>query len=182
MNIILIGGRGSAKTGIAKYLKKKINWPIISLDKEIKRLTNRTIPNIIKKDGWRYFRNLEYQICLNLLNINHHIIDTGGGIVVDLDQNDNEIYSNRKMSILKSIGIIFWLDIPLNLQKEIIKGDKNRPSLTNQAKIEDEIAEIMKRRKPFYNKAANYIIYRSKNNISQNIRNIIKISKKEQII
>src|SRR2546422_4262579 len=63
MNIVLVGYRGTGKTSVAKILAERLKWPLISTDAEIVKKAGLSVPEIIQKRGWDYFRDVETQIC-----------------------------------------------------------------------------------------------------------------------
>ena len=60
-------------------------------------------PDIVDTRGWAWFRDLEYDVCVKAARLAREdasgwtLIDAGGGVVVDLDENGNETYSQRKV-------------------------------------------------------------------------------------
>ena len=62
-----------------------------------------SIPDIVDTRGWAWFRDLEYDVCVKAARLAREdasgwtLIDAGGGVVVDLDENGNETYSQRKV-------------------------------------------------------------------------------------
>lgn len=158
MNIILIGGRGIGKTTISTILSKKLNKKRISTDAEIQQTTHQTIPEIIKNQGWHAFRDIEYEICKNIGNLNDVIVDTGGGVIIDLDANGNEIWSERKIQSLKKNGTTVLLTCSIDTQVSNILESEHRPSLDGKQSAAEEIEAVMNRRNPWYEKAADYVV------------------------
>ncbi len=174
MNIVLIGGRGVGKSGISRRLLIRLKRPIFHLDELIVYEENAlSIPEIVEKHGWAYFRDVEYKVAAKAARMKDVIIDCGGGVVVDLDENGNEIFSERKVNALKATGKIFFLNNEISTLEKRIAGDENRPNLSSVAGFR----EIMERRIPFYRKAADYEL--NLQNMSRNraAKKIIKIMK-----
>jgi shikimate kinase len=68
----------------------------------IARKAGTSIPEIVQGKGWVYFRELEFQVCREVAGQavcdgEWLLIDAGGGVVVDLDEEGNEMYSTRKV-------------------------------------------------------------------------------------
>ncbi len=157
MNIVLIGMRGAGKSKISRRLCVKTKRDVLSTDLLIQYDNDgKSIPQIIEEnDGdWRVFRDMEYTIVEKICALDENIIDCGGGIIVDVDDDGNEIFSQRKVDKLRTNGRIIWLkgDIPRLAAK--VKGDAKRPSLSETKSAED----IMYRRLPFYEMAADIVI------------------------
>ncbi len=146
-NIVLIGYRATGKTSVAEYLSLKTKMPVICLDKEIEKQANLSIPEIVEKHGWDEFRKIESLIVEKASKLKEHIIDTGGGVIL----NEKNIIN------LKKNGLIFWLKTDLEIIIERLKKDNPRPSLTKKSFLE-EVPEVLKERTPIYKRSADYII------------------------
>ncbi len=148
------------------------------MDKLIKLNEQKSITDIIKLNGWRYFRELEYKTLKRILLDDNMVVSTGGGIIIDLDQNNNEIFSERKYSLVKRNCITVFLKISLDLQIKRIRNSKDRPSLVGDKNPEDEIKKIMQRRTPFYRRFSDVIVNITSNHTIYNINKIINIINK----
>ncbi|WP_417820124.1 shikimate kinase [Terasakiella sp.] len=157
MNIVLIGMRGAGKSKISRRLSVLTKRDVLSSDLLIQYdHDGKSIPEIIEEcnGDWRQFRDMEYTTLQKITALDSNIIDCGGGIIVDIDEDGHEIFSERKINLLRANGRIIWLkgDIPRLAAK--VKGDATRPSLSQTKSAED----VMYRRLPFYEKAADIII------------------------
>jgi len=146
MNIVLIGFRGTGKTTVGKILSKKIGWKFISSDDEIENRFGK-ISNIVRDNGWEYFRRLEEDVIENIAKEDKTIIATGGGAVINKKNVEN----------LKKNGKFFLLTADKELIINRIKNS-DRPSLTNSTSIDDEVEKILNERMPVYLSIADYII------------------------
>ena len=179
MNIVLIGGRGAGKTGISSQLFNFLKLPIFQLDSLIVYEENGlSIPEIVEKHGWHYFRDVEYRVVYKASKMKNVIIDCGGGVVVDIDENGNEFFSERKVNALKSTGKIFFLNNDIEILEKRITGDNNRPDLSKILSFR----EIIERRIPFYQKAADYEIYLKNISCKKAAKKIIKISNYSDLV
>ena len=57
-NLVLIGMMGSGKSSIGKILSKKLEFEFIDTDNKIEQIEKKTISEIFKKKGEKYFRNI----------------------------------------------------------------------------------------------------------------------------
>ncbi|MET0104534.1 MAG: shikimate kinase [Sedimenticola sp.] len=157
MNIVLIGMRGAGKSNISRRLSVMTKWPVLSTDLLIEYENGgRTIPEIIADSSgdWRSFREMEFEVVRKISRLDNTIIDCGGGIVVDLDENGDEIFSERKIELLRQNGTIVWLKGDIARLAAKVQGDPNRPALDAVRSAE----ELMHRRLPFYEQAADLIM------------------------
>ena len=63
-NLVLVGMMGSGKSSIGKILSKKLQFEFIDTDNKIEKIEKKTISEIFKLNGERYFRNIEESISL----------------------------------------------------------------------------------------------------------------------
>ncbi len=148
MNIVLIGMRGAGKTTVGRLLAKKLGKELIETDMLIAQQANMSIPDIVKKHGWSYFRKLEADTIKTVSQKDNCIIATGGGTVA------------RKESVdaLKKNGKLFYLEAPVEVLAKRIGDDKNRPSLTGKISRLEDMKEVLKKRAVLYQEAADTII------------------------
>ncbi|MES9843314.1 MAG: shikimate kinase [Candidatus Sedimenticola sp. PURPLELP] len=157
MNIVLIGMRGAGKSNISRRLSVMTKWPVLSTDLLIEYENGgRTIPEIVADSGgdWRGFREMEFDVVSKISRLDNVIVDCGGGVIVDLDENGNEIFSRRKIELLRQNGTIVWLKGDIARLAAKVQGDPGRPALDAVRSAE----ELMQRRLPFYEQAADLIM------------------------
>ena len=167
MNIVLIGYRGTGKSSVARMLSKELNFPVFNMDEEITKKAGMSIPQIVEKFGWDKFRDLESEIAEQVSNLDNHIIDTGGGVILR-DKNVENLRKNSK---------VFWLKADITTIVKRIKHGRHRPSLTEGKSFVDEIEEVLTQRKEKYEKAADYIIDTSELSSSDVTEEIVKLMK-----
>src|SRR5207244_12481636 len=98
MNIVLVGYRGAGKSSVATILAQRLSWLLISTDAEIVKKAGLSVPEIIQKRGWDYFRDVESKICQRAGKKDRTIIDTGGGVV----------HRNANVGALRGRGRGLW--------------------------------------------------------------------------
>ena len=147
-NIVLIGMRGSGKTTVAKLLSRKLNKEYIELDELIVEKVGMSIPKIVKKFGWDYFRHQESDIAEKVSSYNDKIISTGGGIVS----------KSKNIETLKKNGILILLSGSVEVLFDRIGDDSNRPALTLSKTRKEEMSKLLKQRKNLYEEVADKII------------------------
>lgn len=162
-NIFLIGYRTTGKTSVSKVLSESLGRTVVSIDAEIEKMHGR-IFDLVKRDGWERFREIESEILNSVSKKDGLIIDCGGGII--------EKGKNRK--ILKK-GIVFWLDAPIEVIEERIKKSdpKTRPPINGDNSI-SEVRTVYSRRLLLYENASDFKIdaTRSIRKIAEEIRSL----------
>ncbi len=169
-NIVLIGMRGSGKTTVAKLLAKKLNKQYIELDDMVVKKVGLTIPEMIKKNGWNFFREKESEIAQEASLQSGKVISTGGGVVTKPENID----------ALKKNGVFFFLNTSLEKLTKRIGNDSNRPFLTNAKTRQEEIVKLLAERETLYKRAADKIIDTDKLNPSE-VVDMIASKLKEEI-
>ena len=144
-SIILIGLSGSGKSTVAKELAALMSWEHIDSDQEVKSQTGNDPAMIIKNDGENAFRDIEQNIILNL-QLSQSVISIGGGA----------FQSEKIRQHLSSLGLIIFLDAPINTLIERILNDKSqiRPLLgDNKYDIQSGFIDMNKQRRSNFIKA-----------------------------
>ncbi|MBT4539942.1 shikimate dehydrogenase [Candidatus Woesearchaeota archaeon] len=149
-NIVLIGYRATGKSSVARELSIKLNIPMISTDETIVKQIG-SIAEFVKELGWKSFRDVEFDVIKNISVINNKgkacIVDCGGGVV----ENKDNIKHLRKNSI------IFLLDASPEIIIDRLGLNGSRPTLTGLG-TKKEVQEVLSRRQPLYEEAADFII------------------------
>jgi len=104
-NIILIGMAGSGKSTVGKLLAEALKRPFIDTDSLIERAKDLPLQDILNQygnEGNEYFLELENDV-ITKITTHNSVIATGGSV----------IYSKNAMEHLKSIGTVFFLNVPL---------------------------------------------------------------------
>lgn len=144
-NIVLIGLTGCGKTALGKRLSRMLNMPFIDMDSYIEEHYG-AIKDLFEK-GEEYFRDIESKVAKEVAQRKGTIISTGGGVVL----------RESNMEALKSTGIVFYLDRPI---EEIIStiDTSNRPLLKDGKEV---IYRLKKEREHLYIRYCDYRIYSS---------------------
>ncbi|OIO33491.1 MAG: hypothetical protein AUJ70_03170 [Candidatus Omnitrophica bacterium CG1_02_40_15] len=141
-NIILVGFMGTGKSVVGKELAKKLNRDFVELDDMIETREKMPIKDIFEKKGEPYFRLAEKEVVKKASSRKNIVISAGGGAIVD-EENFRE---------LKNSGIIICLKASPETILKRTKGLKTRP-LLNVQDPKKQIEELLKKRKPYYDKA-----------------------------
>lgn len=145
-NLVLIGYRGTGKSSVAEGIAMRLSWSKVSTDELICARTGRSIPEIVAAQGWEGFRDIESAVVHEVACRERQVIDTGGGVVL----------RKENMDALRLKGVFVWLKASVETIGKRIGGDPGRPPLIAGKGIVDEIAEVLRKRTPLYESAADY--------------------------
>lgn len=147
-NIILTGMRGTGKSTLGKLLAEKMRWEFIDTDELIERQQNLKISEIIQKNGWKYFRNLEKKTAHLLSKKKRVVISTGGGFFLH----------SMNTKLMRKIGTVILLESDKKIIAKRISNDTNRPKLSNEKHLLNELKKVWKLRKNMYYNASDIFI------------------------
>lgn len=148
-SIFIIGMRGAGKTTAGKWAAKSLGWDLIDLDTELEVREGKTIPEIVRGDGWEAFRKIEIEVLRDLINTktHKHIIACGGGIV--------ELPEARKLLVdfHEKKGHVLLQERNISHIMDFLQIDKTRP-----AYVEDMMG-VWERRRPWFEECSNLCYY-----------------------
>ena len=169
-NIALIGFMGTGKTVVGKALAEKLNKEFVETDALIEQKAGKSIPEIFQQDGEMAFRELEIEVIKKVAQGQNLVIACGGGIVL------NKINIDR----LRQEAIIVYLTASPKVILRRTSGDGEERPLLNVADKAAEIRELLRFRKPFYERAADIKINTSRLNIASVAEQIISKLKENE--
>ena len=142
INICLIGLMGAGKSVIGKLLAKELRMRHYDSDKLIEIKLNKSINQIFSDHDESYFRNIEEDIILSLLDKKNCVISLGGG----------SILSNltREAIFINSFSI--YLNVDIEILYERLKKSKKRPLIINK-NIKEKLIHLTQDRNKYYRKA-----------------------------
>ncbi|WP_330586879.1 shikimate kinase [Aminipila terrae] len=153
-HIFLIGFMGTGKSAVSKELGKMMELDAIDTDALIADISGMSIPEIFENKGEDYFRALETNVLHRISDFQGSIVSCGGGIAL----------KDENLEIMKRAGKIILLTASAETIYIRVKKDTQRPLLKNNLNVE-YIEELMKKRQPAYDKAADIIIETDKKDI-----------------
>lgn len=162
-SIALIGFMGTGKTAAGKVLAERLGKEFIELDSLIERKAGKTIPEIFQQGGEVAFRELEIEAAKEVSEKKNVIIACGGGLIL------NKINIDR---LRKECLMVYLTASPRVILKRA-SGDENERPLLKVANKTLTIKELLRFRKPFYERAAEIKINTSKLDIDSVVEQII---------
>ena len=163
-SIALVGFMGTGKTAVGQLLAKKLNRKFIELDSLIEQKAGKSIPEIFQQDGEMAFRELEIEVTKEIAERKDAVIACGGGIVL------NKINIDR----LKEGSMIVYLTASPKVILKRVSNEAGRRPLLEVDNPTLTIQNMLKSRKPFYQRAADIQINTSKLGIKTVAEEIIE--------
>ena len=162
-SIALIGFMGTGKTVVGKAVAEKLGKDFVELDVLIEQKAGKPISEIFQQDGEVAFRELEIEVIKRVTENKKQVIACGGGVIL------NKINIDR----LKKDSVIVYLTASPKVILKRVSGDGwERPVLKASNKAE-KIQELLKLRKPFYERAADIKIDTSRLKVNSVVEQII---------
>ena len=168
-NIFLIGFMGCGKSTIARMLSEKLGVAQVEMDELIVQEQGMPITGIFEKYGEAHFRDIETDLVRRLQARDGVVVSCGGGAVLREE--------NRRL--MKESGVIIWLTAKPETILERVKGNTDRPILNGNMNVE-YIAELMEKRRPKYEAAADIVISTDMKNAREICEEILESMQKDK--
>lgn len=143
-NIVLIGMPSCGKSTVGVVLAKAMGYRFVDSDLVIQERTGKLLSEIIEEQGLLAFNQIENDVNASL-RYHKAVIATGGSV----------IYGEEAMEHLRSIGIVVYIELPIEILQERI-GDLNARGVS--IKEGQTFEELFLERKPLYEKYADITI------------------------
>lgn len=143
-NIVLCGFMGSGKTVVGKELAKILGVKFVDTDELIEKEQGVAIKAIFATHGEDYFRDLEYEMCKKVAEMNGVVVSTGGGAMT----------FKRNVDAIKEGSKVIFLDASFDVICDRIGDSTTRPLFQDKEKAK----KLYDERKDKYLSAADYVI------------------------
>ncbi|WP_308617216.1 shikimate kinase [uncultured Eubacterium sp.] len=143
-NIVLCGFMGSGKTVVGKELAKILGVKFVDTDELIEKEQGVAIKAIFATHGEDYFRDLEYEMCKKVAEMNGVVVSTGGGAMT----------FKRNVDAIKEGSKVVFLDASFDVICDRIGDSTTRPLFQDKEKAK----KLYDERKDKYLSAADYVI------------------------
>lgn len=160
---------GCGKSTVADRLLKEYGMEIVEMDQELVDRVGMTIPEMFAKYGEEYFRDEETKLLTECGKKSNVVVSCGGGAVL----------REQNVTIMKSSGLIVWLTANPQTILERVGKDENRPLLKGNKNV-SSIREMLEKRLPCYEKAADVRVETDGRNVEDICKEIIKKVKDEK--
>ena len=138
---------GSGKSTTGKLLAAKLGFVFVDLDKVIEFYKDMTIPEIFKRYGEKYFRDVETEVIKKIYNNSSCVFACGGGVVL----------KEENMEIIKKNSTVIFLKVGPGEAYCRLMGSSGRP-LLKTGNIKSTISGLMSEREDLYKRYADIII------------------------
>jgi shikimate kinase len=160
---------GCGKSTIAQNLSKITNIPFLDLDKCIEKKANLSINEIFEQHGEVYFRKLEHEIFVELLQSpENNIIGLGGG---------TPCYANNHELLQKEDVTSIYLKASIEtLFNRLVNNKSKRPLIANMN--EEEMREFIAKHlfdRSFYYNNAKYKVSVDDRTVEETVEDILAI-------
>lgn len=167
--IVLLGYMGCGKSTIANRLSKTVHIPFVDLDKIIEERTNLSINQIFEQHGEIYFRKLEHETFVDLLNSPENLIIGLGGGTPCYANNHELLKGDNVLSIYLKASIETLFDrLVANKSKRPLIADKN------DDEMKEFIAKHLFDRSFYYNHAQHKVVVDEKT-VEETVVDILEI-------
>jgi shikimate kinase len=135
----------TGKTTVGRLLARSLGWRLQDSDREIESITGLSIPAVFAYYGESYFRFLETRVLERLVEGEHQVIATGGGIVL----------SAVNRALLKRAGPVVWLKATSETILLRTQGLHDRPLLETPARKE-RVEKLLAERQELYRSLSDF--------------------------
>ncbi len=155
---------GSGKSTVSRCLCDEYGYEGLEMDEEIVRREGMTIPEIFAQKGEACFREMETELLRELNDRTELVVSCGGGVPMR-ECNVREMKKNGRIVLLAAK--------PETILGRV-KGSHSRPLLEGNMNVE-YIRELMEKRKPKYEAAADFAIETDRRSAEEISREILRI-------
>ena len=163
-SIALVGFMGVGKTVVGRILAEKMGKEFIELDALIEKRAGKSIPDIFQQEGEIRFRELEIEAAAEVADKKNVVIACGGGLIL------NKINVDRLQR--ESVVVCLTASPAVILKRTSGDGD-DRPLLAVKDR-QQQIAELLRFRRPFYERAAEITVNTSRMDVDSVARVIME--------
>jgi len=156
-NIILEGFMGSGKSAVAKALSKRLELPLVDVDKMIEAKLKMRTTEVYDRFGDAYYRAMETMILIELQSrTERSVIVLGSGLAL----------MPKNAEYLKELGTVYYLKVKLNtVVAKLAKQEKH--AWLRAGDLEERVSKMMKEREPAYRRIANVTVEVDGKNVDQ---------------
>ena len=161
---------GTGKTAVGQALAKMLGMKFIELDRLIEEQAGKKIAEIFRTQDETAFRELEIEAAKRVAMEEHSVIAGGGGIVL------NKINIDR---LRQNAVMVYLTASPKTILKRVAGQKGQRPLLAVDDQLKT-ITDMLKFRKPFYERSADITVNTTRLSIDAAAEEIIRKLKQNE--
>ena len=143
--LVLVGPPGSGKTTVGLLVARRLGEPFADVDDVVEQRAGKSIYDLFIDDGEAAFRELEREVCAQLLAAEPGVLSLGGGSVLD----------PRTEADLAGLTVVF-LDVAISDAAKRIGFAQSRPLLAVNPRA--QWTQLMNQRCPVYERVATFTV------------------------
>lgn len=144
MTTVLIGAPGAGKSSVGKRLARKLDRTFVDVDQRIEEVVGKPVAEIFADEGEAYFRRLEEEATLELLDA-YDVVSLGGGAVM-----------NPAIREALAGHDVIWLRVSIGQATRRVGMNTARPLLLGN--VRGRLIELLRERTPVYEALATQIV------------------------
>jgi shikimate kinase len=144
VNVYLVGMPGSGKSEVGSRLAERLGVEHLDTDAMVQRDAGKSVTSIFADEGEATFRELEARAILSTSTDKPAVVSCGGGAIL----------SAENLKVMRAVGKIVWLQVPLDLLESRVTFGADRPLLGSAG----DLARLMAEREPLYRDAADLVV------------------------
>ena len=144
MIVYLVGMPGAGKSVVGRELADRLGVPFLDLDERIEREAGVSVAEIFRTEGEAVFRAREAATLVEASRQDPSVVACGGGVVLEP--------ANR--ITLRNTGVVVFLNAPLDVLRERIRPDAERPLIQQDGDLE----RLLQSREPLYREFAAHVV------------------------
>lgn len=164
--LFFIGLRGTGKSSVARLVADRLGRSWWDSDLDLERRANRTIADILERDGEPAFRTAEAASIAAIVEHLPGVLSLGGGAVIRPETRE----------LLAARGRVVWLTASPAVALARIEADPQsalrRPPLTHLTPLE-EITELFQRRRELYQGMADFTVDTDRRTVAETVDSVL---------
>ncbi len=140
LRVVLVGFMGAGKSAVGRRLARLMGWRFADMDREIVARERRSVARIFQEEGEAFFRHVEHQTALALLQEDGIVVSSGGGWPCRED----------RLESLDQVTLAIWLMVSAEAAVERISASRTRRPLLEVADPLVRARALLEVREPYY--------------------------------
>lgn len=158
--LVVVGPPGSGKTTIGRAVADALGEPFRDVDEVVEQRQGRSISDIFVDDGEPAFREMEREVCAELLTEGSGVLALGGGSVLD----------PRTEADLDGLEVVF-LDVGIADAAKRVGFAQSRPLLLVNPRA--AWTQLMNARRPVYERVASFTVETAGRSVDQVVADVL---------